>query len=152
MKRCRLALGSAELIRANREAHTGADALVPPFGADSPSRMSEYNGRPANAATSGTIRPLMDPVLMEGISTVCQDGREKVMLTPPPVAPPPLPVRCPGDSHQTTSWPENIVPPTESTNGLHPGNSTWARLSAMSHPVPSSPEETQIVIPSMAAA
>jgi len=60
MKRCYLAAGSAELIRASREAQTGADALVPPFGAGCPSRVSEYSSGPANAATSGTIRPLMD--------------------------------------------------------------------------------------------
>src|SRR5271166_2377338 len=130
MRRRRLAAGSAALIRASREAHTGVDALVPPLSLGSPPNTSEYNGGPANAATSGTIRPLndlsADGGLMEAMSTVCQDGRGKSPLTPPPVAPPSvLRARHPGGMFQTTSSKENglsgcfgadnIVPPTDST-------------------------------------
>src|SRR5271165_3861823 len=128
MRRRRLAAGSAALIRASREAHTGVDALVPPLSLGSPPNTSEYNGGPASAATSGTIRPLndlsADGGLREAMSTVCQGGRGKSPLTPPPVDPPPWSVRRPGGWFQTTSSTENglsgrcrvsIVPPTDST-------------------------------------
>src|SRR6478672_4334114 len=138
-------------MRAMSAAQTGADALVPPFGCDSPRKINSYRGSPAKADTSGTIRPLILPLLSELTLTFCHAGLSNFMLTPPPVEPPPLLVRLPGASHQTTSFTDppdwvNIVPPTLSTNGLEPGKSTWALPSSSWSPEPSSPEETQIVM------
>ena len=89
---------------------------------------SEYPGEPASAATSGTIRPLMESGLRDGMSVVCQVGRSNSALTPPPVAAPFG--RCPGGSFHTTSpWlVENSVPPTANTKRLDAGNSTLREL------------------------
>src|SRR5262249_17799726 len=90
--------------------------------------------------------------------TFCQAGRGNLVLTPPPLAPPPfwVKVRRPGASHQGTSCGLtpgglNCVPPTDSTNGLAAGKSTCARLPDMPSPLPSSPDETQTVMPCIAA-
>src|SRR5262249_27737385 len=96
-------------------------------------------------------------LFIEAILTFCQDGRGKTALTPPPVEPPPFGVRRPGASHQVTSLtaepvPVSMVPPTDRTNGLPLGKSTWALPSSTWSPDPSSPEETQIVMPSRRAA
>jgi hypothetical protein len=55
----------------------------------------------------------------------------------------------PGDTHQVTSLPAavNMVPPTESTKGLHEGKSTCAFPSSIWSPEPSSPDEMQAVTP-----
>src|SRR5882724_4659464 len=99
----------------------------------------------------------MAPELSDLTRTSCQAGRGNSVLTPPPVAPPPLLVRRPGDSHQVTSFtclPDfvNMVPPTPSENGLQAGKSTWASPSSIWSPEPSSPEETHVVMPSNRAA
>src|SRR5271167_2624474 len=107
---------------------------------------------------SGTTRPSMLPGLSDLTRTFCQAGLSNFMLTPPPVEPPPsFSVRWPGASHQVTSFTDapdcsNMVPPMPSANGLELGKSTWALPSSSWSPDPSSPEETQIVIPSKRAA
>src|SRR5271165_3063956 len=106
---------------------------------------------------SGTTRPFMLFLLMDLIVTFCHCGRGKTVLTPPPVAPLwPLPVRRPGDCHQTCSVtfggvPVSIVPPTARANGLELGKSTCALPSVNSSPDPSSPADTHVVIPTTAA-
>src|SRR2546423_12355496 len=98
----------------------------------------------------------MLPLLIEATFTFCHEGRGMSTLTPPPVDPAPLPLRRPGDTHQTCSLlavvPVNIVPPTLNANGLTLGKSTCPLPSFNSSPEPSSPEATQTVIPSSAAA
>ena len=75
------------------------------------------------------------------------------MLTPPPVEPPPALVRLPGACHHTTSLlPATSVPPTASTFGLADGKSICAPPSLTWSPEPSSPDATQTVMPSSAAA
>src|SRR5271169_5537341 len=101
---------------------------------------------------SGATRPSMLPELSDLTLTFCQAGRGKTVLTPPPVAPPP-PALSPGDCHQVTSWtldPDffSIVPPTPSAFGLELGKSIWAWPSLTWSPEPSSPAETQVVMPS----
>jgi hypothetical protein len=92
----------------------------------------------------------MLPELSDFTLTICHAGREKTVLTPPPVAPPPFWVLRPGDSHHVTSLLAdanfvNIVPPTPSEFGLELGKSIWARPSSIWSPEPSSPE-TQVVV------
>ncbi len=99
----------------------------------------------------------MLPLLSDFTFTFCQVGLGKIVLTPPPVDPPPFPVRRPGDSHHVTSstaLPDafSIVPPTLSTNGLTLGKSTCAFPSLIWSPDPSSPDEMHVVIPSNRAA
>jgi hypothetical protein len=99
----------------------------------------------------------MLPELSEVTLTFCHVGRGKRVLTPPPVAPPPLLVLRPGVSHQVTSFtlvPDviNVVPPTSRVNGLQAGKPTWALPSSIWSPEASSPDETQVVMPSKRAA
>src|SRR6266571_4842096 len=83
----------------------------------------------------------------------CHAGRGKIVLTPPPVEPPPFNVLRPGVSHHVTSLtaePDflSIVPPTLKTCGLQLGKSVWAPPSSTWSPEPSSPDEMQVVMPS----
>src|SRR5262245_2872421 len=94
----------------------------------------------------------MLPLLSDLIFTFCQAGRANIVLTPPPVDPPPFPVLRPGVSHQVTSLialPDcfSIVPPTLNTKGLVLGKSTCAAPSLIWSPEPSSPDEMQVVMP-----
>ena len=87
--------------------------------------------------------------------TVCQAGRSKTALTPPPVDPPPRTDRSPGAFHHVTSSagvPVSMVPPTLRTNGLVAGKFTCALWSSTWSPTPSSPDDTQVVRPSIDAA
>ena len=108
----------------------------------------------ASPATSGTPRPVsaVVPALgTGGRQALCQAGTAKVVLTPPPLAPPWVP------SFHTTSCvmvcPDavSLVPPHASTYGLEAGKST-----TLPPPTPSleplSPEATQTVTPIVAAA
>src|SRR5271163_3458342 len=106
---------------------------------------------------SGATRPSIGFGLMDLTLTVCQAGRGKTVLTPPPEAPPPWPVLRPGVSHQVTSLTVeaedfSMVPPTPRVLGLALGKSMWPWPSLIWSPEPSSPEETQIVMPSKRAA
>ena len=58
----------------------------------------------AFAATSGTILPLMEPGLTEGMLIFCHDGRGLNALTPPPPLPPPSRLK-PSPSNQTLRRP-----------------------------------------------
>src|SRR5579862_247538 len=72
-------------------AHSGATALVPPMGSDSPSTITAYPvAGSASPETSGTPLPTRPPGLEDGgtLELVCQVGRSKTSLIPPPVAPP----------------------------------------------------------------
>src|SRR5437764_8398244 len=123
---CCLGVGSNEFTRAISAAHSGVEALVPPFDWGWPTTIRSYMGSPARAATSGTTRPSMPLVLMDLTLTLCHAGRGKTALTPPPLEPPPLLVRRPGASHHTTSFMAfpfwiSLVPPTPIALGLELG-------------------------------
>src|SRR5262249_4316213 len=97
----------------------------------------------------------MLPWFREGTVTVCQGERSNLVLTPPPVDPPPRTDRSPSAFHHTTSSggvPSSIVPPTLRTNELVTEKFTCALWSSTWSPTPSSPDETQVVTPSIDAA
>src|SRR5690349_21298758 len=85
-------------------------------------------------------------------ASVCQVGRAKVSLTPPPVA------ELVGLSFHTTSLvtvvpdPSSRVPPHPSTYWLEAGKSTCALPSPTASPEPLSPAAQQTVTPNAAAA
>src|SRR5450432_2449023 len=144
-------------MRASKAAHSGLDALVPPFGKSFPTKIKSYKGGPASAQTSGMTRPSILGWFTDWMVTFCQLGRLKRTLTPPPPAPPPCPFLSPGATNHTCSVglavvPVIIVPPTLKTNGLELGKSTCALVSPTASPEPSSPDEMQTVIPSKATA
>src|SRR6516164_2242531 len=103
-----------------RHAHNGVAALVPPFPPGLLSITTSYQGEPARAATSGTMRPSIAWGLIEETFTVCQAGRGNFSLTPPPLEPP-LSARRPSPFFQVSSFTMappatlNCVPPTPST-------------------------------------
>src|ERR1700735_374450 len=102
---------------------------------------------------SGAVPPAVGVVL----SPSCQTGSAKTVLTPPPPAPPPnsLPSTA---SFQTVSLvitpPEaaRLVPPQASACGLDAGKSTLLPPSVTPSLEPLSPDATQTVMPSAAAA
>ena len=111
----------------------------------------------AQPATSGTPRPAAAPAAAPAWAgtpaAACQDGRPKVSLTPPPVAPPEAP------SFQTVSelitpvvaLPRRLVPPQASACGLDAGKSTWVPVPLWPSLLPLSPAATVTVTPSAAA-
>src|SRR5580692_2324836 len=138
---------------ATNPAHSGATALVPPMTRVSPSTRTLYPVfGSASPETSGTPRP---PVWPDGgvmPSALCQDGSGNTSLNPPPPAPPL------GRSSQTTSltiFPFEAcseVPPQPKANELDAGKSTWFLPSLTPSEEPLSPEATQTVTPTAAAA
>src|SRR5579863_9724976 len=142
------------LISAISPAQSGATALVPPITPDCPSTSVTYPVvGSASPETSGTPRP---PFGLAGDGTfapLCQLGKGKTSLTPPPVAPSLLassfhavslvilpPAAC------------KVVPPQASTLGLDAGKSTWFDPSLTPSVEPLSPLAIQTVTPIAAAA
>lgn len=143
------------LIRAINPEYKGATALVPPITPGCPSTTTSYPlAGSASPDTSGTPRPTRWSGFDDGGTRAlfCQVGRSKVLLMPPPVAPPP------GPSFHAVSlviWfpePSRWVPPQPNAFGLEAGKSTWLNPSCSPSLDPLSPEAHQTVTPILPAA
>src|ERR1700722_14467105 len=141
------------LATAINPAHSGAAALVPPITMVLPStRMMDPGAGPAPPATSGTPRPPAGSVGCGTFMPACQVGSGNMLLTPPPVAPPP----CDWAFHTTSvamlePLPTRWMPPQARTCGLEAGKSTWFPVSLTPSDAPLSPAATVMVMPSATA-